>query len=857
MGIQTVLPDAALLALALHHPSSSSAIRKLISSGQLTPLLPLSATWPASATCLSLATKPTSATILPSATSEHDLALDGLTDSCGSGAVASSRGAAALVYSATRSLPTLVGGLLASSIVAVGRVRGGRRGARVLSLPAALLGAAGFLAWEKFESRKVLEWETEVDQEARSRTKGGERRESSSSRPRARYVSQGIATRIAKDPPTIKSSSSHAQEQRPNDYMMYVSKGIATRITMEPPTIKLLFSHKNDDQLTGEDAYYAQSKENNFFTTFWNTFSTTGATTRANHRETHPGTTRATTGDNPGYHPGPHPGDTQETPRSTARATYPGPGPGRATRTPLRDTPGRPPGPQRPPTRATTRETTRATPGRPPVPTPGDTRGHPPGHHRCHHRGHHRGTTRATHRAPPVGPHPGTPGQHPVPPPRPVPGRHPGHHPGDLTRPTPGPPPGDHPGPPPGHPGYHRGHHPGDHRGPPPRPPPGPNPGENPGHTRETPGPHPGHHPGTTREPPGHNTAGHHPAGHNPGHPPGHPPGAPTPATTLRPAWPSPGHHPFHHPLPPPLSTTLYTTLSTTGATTPSTTRAPPPCEISPCNTLETNAVVPACYRKNFPIQLKSHRSHDVVLLCFDCHQVAQKAAERVKRQIADELSIPLVPPHMVGWAASDASGGPLADESQGAAPVVPQGIRMRPEEGRRAAIALSRSGDLMPPDRVRKLEDVIKIVLGRNPAAEPRGLQPAESEPGGEPLGDGTADAVPPRDLPAALAVVESSSLGGGGHSWHGAQVVSTLLESEGEEALHALCYRFRSGFVAACNPSHLPPSWRVDQAAKRNFGEYSIYKGNEVELPAPPAPPAQLELEAPPFDNAVIATL
>jgi hypothetical protein len=35
--------------------------------------------------------------------------------------------------------------------------------------------------------------------------------------------------------------------------------------------------------------------------------------------------------------------------------------------------------------------------------------------------------------------------------------------------------------------------------------------------------------------------------------------------------------------------------------------------------------VVPSCYRRNFPAQLKSHRSHDVVLLCFECHQTAHK----------------------------------------------------------------------------------------------------------------------------------------------------------------------------------------------------------------------------------------
>jgi cobalt/nickel-transporting P-type ATPase D len=35
--------------------------------------------------------------------------------------------------------------------------------------------------------------------------------------------------------------------------------------------------------------------------------------------------------------------------------------------------------------------------------------------------------------------------------------------------------------------------------------------------------------------------------------------------------------------------------------------------------------VVPACYRRSFPVHMKSHRSHDIVLLCVDCHHVAQR----------------------------------------------------------------------------------------------------------------------------------------------------------------------------------------------------------------------------------------
>ncbi|EFJ44336.1 hypothetical protein VOLCADRAFT_106481 [Volvox carteri f. nagariensis] len=40
--------------------------------------------------------------------------------------------------------------------------------------------------------------------------------------------------------------------------------------------------------------------------------------------------------------------------------------------------------------------------------------------------------------------------------------------------------------------------------------------------------------------------------------------------------------------------------------------------------------VLPACYRRHMPSALKSHRSHDVVLLCIDCHELAQKRQRRL-----------------------------------------------------------------------------------------------------------------------------------------------------------------------------------------------------------------------------------
>lgn len=52
--------------------------------------------------------------------------------------------------------------------------------------------------------------------------------------------------------------------------------------------------------------------------------------------------------------------------------------------------------------------------------------------------------------------------------------------------------------------------------------------------------------------------------------------------------------------------------------------------------------VVPTLYRSHFPDSLKSHRSHDVLLMCFDCHNKASRHQDYLKGQIAKKYDCPL-----------------------------------------------------------------------------------------------------------------------------------------------------------------------------------------------------------------------
>lgn len=117
--------------------------------------------------------------------------------------------------------------------------------------------------------------------------------------------------------------------------------------------------------------------------------------------------------------------------------------------------------------------------------------------------------------------------------------------------------------------------------------------------------------------------------------------------------------------------------------------------------------IIPSCYRMHFPEHLKSHRSHDIVLLCVDCHEIAHSAAEKYKRRLAEELGIPLFVQRIVNSGdrslITDAS---VSDEKSNGSGVSPLLLRT-------AAMALLRHGTNMPSKRCEELMQIVKSYYG------------------------------------------------------------------------------------------------------------------------------------------------
>jgi hypothetical protein len=106
---------------------------------------------------------------------------------------------------------------------------------------------------------------------------------------------------------------------------------------------------------------------------------------------------------------------------------------------------------------------------------------------------------------------------------------------------------------------------------------------------------------------------------------------------------------------------------------------------------LTRHHVVPYCYRKNFPAQFKKSCSHDVLLLCIDCHEKYEIEARALKIELAEQYG---VVSH-----AKDAS--------------------LEFKNARNTAFTLINHKDKIPEERQQFLRDSISKYLGREVTEE------------------------------------------------------------------------------------------------------------------------------------------
>ncbi|KAG0260391.1 hypothetical protein BG011_001920 [Mortierella polycephala] len=129
-------------------------------------------------------------------------------------------------------------------------------------------------------------------------------------------------------------------------------------------------------------------------------------------------------------------------------------------------------------------------------------------------------------------------------------------------------------------------------------------------------------------------------------------------------------------------------------------------CVVCGVETVEAGAtmlhVVPEQYRKWFPIRLKSHSSHDIVLACPQCTGQWDREAAVIRKKIVTIFNIPL---EGVGWVKDHEAG--MAKRAAGAV-VSDWNTRWGEVQKTSSKVLSKRKKNIIPPERMKVLEKTV-----------------------------------------------------------------------------------------------------------------------------------------------------
>lgn len=170
------------------------------------------------------------------------------------------------------------------------------------------------------------------------------------------------------------------------------------------------------------------------------------------------------------------------------------------------------------------------------------------------------------------------------------------------------------------------------------------------------------------------------------------------------------------------------------------------------CGSLEQltqHHCVPACYRTHFPQEIKSHSSHDVLVVCSNCHHKYEHHAYEFRKELSKEFGV---------------SMGGLYD----ADPDLVYAIK--------SAKTLLKHGDNIPEDKRNVLIDRIKKHLGK--------------------------EVVEQSDLKEIIRTDKGATVVA-----HGKLMVDKLID------IPKFIKRWRGHFVKFAKPKYLPEHWSIDR--------------------------------------------
>jgi len=207
--------------------------------------------------------------------------------------------------------------------------------------------------------------------------------------------------------------------------------------------------------------------------------------------------------------------------------------------------------------------------------------------------------------------------------------------------------------------------------------------------------------------------------------------------------------------------------------------------------------IIPTLYRQNFPEEMKSHRSHDVVLLCFNCHEVANRAVDKFKKKLAEEYDVPMI---MI-------SEGLL--------------IKSQVEQVKKNAGNLLKHSEFMPEEKKIRLQSEL---LGYLQALIPDNTYIRDI------IGDSDSTRCS-KELLTKLNKIDFKKFKKASQSQVKTRNDHGKLLTDKVDDLEGFVKRWRIHFVETHNPKFLPPNWHVDHQFQRTFGVNSKFRKDNTE--------------------------
>eukprot|EP00241_Pyramimonas_parkeae_P015316 CAMPEP_0114285810 /NCGR_PEP_ID=MMETSP0059-20121206/5405_1 /TAXON_ID=36894 /ORGANISM="Pyramimonas parkeae, Strain CCMP726" /LENGTH=555 /DNA_ID=CAMNT_0001406773 /DNA_START=243 /DNA_END=1910 /DNA_ORIENTATION=+ len=204
------------------------------------------------------------------------------------------------------------------------------------------------------------------------------------------------------------------------------------------------------------------------------------------------------------------------------------------------------------------------------------------------------------------------------------------------------------------------------------------------------------------------------------------------------------------------------------------------------------HSVVPPCYRQHFPEEMKSHLSHDIVLVCVECKQRVNTSDHERMVRLGIEFEAPL--------------------EGGGKGQVMRYEVDERASAARSAARAIAHYTDTMPASRLLEQYQVLQKYMCTSEISDAHvqeccALEVKHEAPGfvahAELVVLSLKHTRPDYQGPSSS---QHSNIAGGT-----ANSIQSLSE-EGREALETFVRDWRRHFLASMSPRFLPAHWCVE---------------------------------------------